>query len=88
MDYTIEELAMNAWPSLQTILIDGWIIRIANGYTKRANSVNPIYLYKNNLDDNIKYCENIYRSNNLPIIFKIVECEEQKIIDQKLEVLN
>jgi hypothetical protein len=33
MDFTIEELTMNAWPSLQTILLDGWIIRMAGGYT-------------------------------------------------------
>lgn len=35
----IEELSMNAWPSLQTIMYDGWVIILADGYTKRANSV-------------------------------------------------
>ena len=88
MDFLIEELTMNAWPSLQTILLDGWIIRMANGYTKRANSVNPIYSYKNKLDDNIKYCEDVYRKNNLPVVFKLVECESHEIIDKKLETLN
>jgi hypothetical protein len=43
MDFTIEELSMNAWPSIQTVLLDGWILRMSNGYTKRANSVNPLY---------------------------------------------
>lgn len=38
-----EELQMNALPSLQTILYDGWVLRFAKGYTNRANSVNPIY---------------------------------------------
>jgi N-acetylglutamate synthase-like GNAT family acetyltransferase len=88
MDFTIEELTMNAWPSLQTILLDGWIIRMADGYTKRSNSVNPIYNFENNLDKKINYCENIYRSNNLPIVFKIIDCKEHKIIDKKLEKLN
>ena len=32
----MEERSMNAWPSLQTILDDGWVIRLANGYTKRC----------------------------------------------------
>jgi hypothetical protein len=85
MDFTIEELSMNAWPSIQTILLDGWIIRMADGYTKRSNSVNPLYSFSNNLDEKIKYCENIYRKNNLPIVFKIVDCDEYKEIDQKLE---
>jgi len=88
MDFTIEELTMNAWPSLQTIFLDGWIIRIAGGYTKRANSINPIYSFENNLDEKNKYCENVYRKNKLPVVYKIIECEEQIIIDKRLEELN
>src|SRR5215471_10086974 len=88
MDFTIEELTMNAWPSLQTILLDGWVIRLANGYTKRANSVNPIYCTGNNLDEKIEYCENIFRNNGLPTIFKIIDCDEYKILDNKLETLK
>jgi N-acetylglutamate synthase len=34
----LEERALNAWPALQTVLMGGWILRFAEGYTKRANS--------------------------------------------------
>jgi N-acetylglutamate synthase len=35
----LEERACNAWPALDTMLVDGWILRMSNGYTKRANSI-------------------------------------------------
>jgi ribosomal protein S18 acetylase RimI-like enzyme len=88
MDFTIEELSMNAWPSIQTMLYDGWVIRMANGYTKRANSINPIYNSKNELDEKIEYCKELYTKYNLPTIYKIIDCEDYKLIDKKLETLN
>lgn len=36
----LEERALNAWPALQSLIVDGWIVRLSDGYTKRANSVN------------------------------------------------
>jgi ribosomal protein S18 acetylase RimI-like enzyme len=88
MDFTIEELSMNAWPSIQTILYDGWILRMANGYTKRANSINLLYKSKINLEEKIEYCRNLYSQNNLPAIYKLLECDEHKIIDNELETLS
>lgn len=39
----IEELSLNHWQPLSTLLYDGWVLRFANGYIKRANSINPIH---------------------------------------------
>ena len=88
MDFTFEELTINAWPSIQTMVFDGWIIRMANGYTKRANSIIPLYSFENNVYEKIDYCEKIYRQNNLPVIFKIIGCNEHKKIDQILDKMG
>jgi hypothetical protein len=56
----IEELTLNHWPSLQTLLYDGWVLRFAEGHTKRANSVNPIYTFKQPVDEKITQCEQLY----------------------------
>jgi ribosomal protein S18 acetylase RimI-like enzyme len=66
-----EELSMNAHPALKTQLYDGWVLKFSNGYTKRANSVNPIYPSVLPLEEKIEHCENVYRSQKLPVVFKL-----------------
>ena len=36
---TLEEAALNGLPALQTEFYDGWIVRMAEGYSRRANCV-------------------------------------------------
>ena len=94
MDFTIEELSMNAWPSLYTIIYDGWVIRLANGYTNRANSINPIYTSRIKLEEKIQYCDDFFSRHNLPAAYKLVglrkdePCDEQKALDKILTHLN
>lgn len=38
----LESRLLNAWPSFDYQAYDGWILRLANGYTKRANSATPL----------------------------------------------
>jgi len=38
----LEERAFNAWPARQTVFHQGWVFRLAGGFTKRANSVNAL----------------------------------------------
>lgn len=82
----IEELSLNAWPALQTICYDGWLLRFANGYTSRANSVNP--LYASSLPDlsKIRYCEQLYSAQGLNTIFKLTPANVQ--LDSVLEKLG
>lgn len=66
----LEELAINAWPALETKLYDGWVLRFADGFTKRANSISPIYDFSLPLQTKLNFCEKEYRSRNLPIVYK------------------
>ena len=67
----IEELSMNALPALQTVLYDGWILRFANGYTRRANSVNPLYPSHHNVAEKIVACEGLFRARKQKVVFKL-----------------
>ena len=37
-----EERLVNCWPALDTLVMDGWAVRFANGYSGRANSASAI----------------------------------------------
>jgi ribosomal protein S18 acetylase RimI-like enzyme len=88
MDFTIEELSMNAWPSLQTLVYDGWIIRMSNGYGNRANSINPIYPSGIKQEEKFKHCDELFTRHGLLTTYKLTDCEEHKAIDEKLENLD
>jgi ribosomal protein S18 acetylase RimI-like enzyme len=77
----IEEISMNCWPSLQTMLYDGWVIRFAEGFTKRSNSVNPIYESRIKTDTKIEHCEQLYRERGLPVCFKITDIAQPVGLD-------
>lgn len=81
----IEELTLNHWQPLSTSLYDGWVLRFAKGYSKRANSVQPIYPSTLDVHEKIKTCENIYSSNRLNTIFKITPFVQPGELDQLLQ---
>ncbi len=37
----LEEASMNAWPGLKYVLDGAWVVRLGEGYTRRANSIMP-----------------------------------------------
>lgn len=38
----LETRLLNAWPSFESQVAEGWLVRFAKGYSKRANSATPI----------------------------------------------
>jgi len=78
---TIEEISMNAWPALQTVHADGWVLGFGGGYTRRANSVHPLYPPVGELDECIRFCESMYRSQGLPTTFKLTKAVHPPDLD-------
>jgi len=81
----IEQASLNAWPALQHMLYDGWILRFSKGYTKRANSVNPLYPSSLNVNQKIAFCEACYAARGLPPIFRLTPLASPPELDQALE---
>jgi ribosomal protein S18 acetylase RimI-like enzyme len=68
---TIEDLSLNAWPSFQMELYDGWILRFSHFYTHRTNSVEQFGTSSLTWREKIPYCEAAYKRWGTPAIFKI-----------------
>ncbi|MGE3914378.1 MAG: GNAT family N-acetyltransferase [Hyphomicrobiaceae bacterium] len=66
----LEERAFNAWPALQTLLCGGWVIRLSEGYTKRANSINA-WQPAHSLPDILAHAGPIYAARGLPCIVRL-----------------
>jgi ribosomal protein S18 acetylase RimI-like enzyme len=81
----IEEASLNAWPALYSLFYDGWIVRFANGYTKRANSVTPLYTGELAVDSKIAFCEKQYRDKGLVPIFRLPACFDVADLDARLD---
>ncbi len=67
----LEEISMQALPALETQQYDGWVLRFANGYTRRANSVYPLYPHSIDLIEKIKFCEALFSQKQIPLNFKM-----------------
>ncbi|MBI9049202.1 MAG: GNAT family N-acetyltransferase [Anaerolineaceae bacterium] len=80
----IEECSLNAWPALQTRFYDGWVLRFADGYTRRANSVNALFPSSLDLSEKITACEEIYRKRNLPVVYKMTPAVQPGDLDGQL----
>lgn len=85
LDLRIEEASLNAWPALSQVLFDGWIVRSAHGFTRRANSVTPLAeVGHRSLAERIRWCENHYARLGLPALFRLPGCCDVQALEWAL----
>lgn len=72
----LECLAFNAWPALRTCLRDGWVLRFADGHTKRANSANALRQGTGPLGPRLDAFEADYRRAGLTPVFRVTPLAE------------
>ncbi|MGL5136786.1 MAG: GNAT family N-acetyltransferase [Beijerinckiaceae bacterium] len=66
-----EERLINLWPAVSTLMIDGWSVRFANGYSARANSASALTPGATLNDGLRRHIERLYREAGLPPCFRI-----------------
>jgi len=78
---TIEERLFRSWPALTTRYYDGWLLRFANGYTRRSNSVNPVYESSLDVEHKIIHCETLYTQEGLATNFRLTDASVPENLD-------
>jgi len=61
-----EQRIVNAWPAQDTLLLPGWVVRFAAGYSGRANSASAIAAGAALSDADFELIEGLYRAAGLP----------------------
>jgi N-acetylglutamate synthase len=69
--WRVEETCLNAWPALREIVLDGWLVRFAEGISRRLNSANPLSAKAAVNDAVIAETEAFYRRHEMRAIFRV-----------------
>jgi ribosomal protein S18 acetylase RimI-like enzyme len=81
----LEELAARAWPPLVADDVDGWVVRRAAGFTKRANSVWPREDRGDGpVEERLARVEELYAAEGLPACFFLGTCVAPGDLDERL----
>jgi N-acetylglutamate synthase len=78
--WRVEETCLNAYPSLNQIILRGWLLRFSGGRSRRTNSANPLHSGCAGVETVIGMIETLYRRKKLPTLFRVpslaAECEK------------
>ncbi len=80
---TLEARLVNAWPALETQIVDGWIVRFAKGYSKRANSASPLMPSASLDDAAIDEIVALFQAQRLRPTFRLTGLQATNV-DQRL----
>jgi GNAT superfamily N-acetyltransferase len=81
----LEQRALSAWPCLRQVRYDGWLLRYAAGYTRRANSVVPLCEGRLDVERKVRACEGLYARWRLPPVFKVLPFIQPSGLDGLLD---
>lgn len=67
----LEERLVNVWPAVTTLMMEGWVVRFANGYSGRANSASALVPGSTVNLQFLTHIEALYRAEGLKPQFRI-----------------
>lgn len=77
----VEEASLNAVVAIEQSLYDGWVIRFARGFTKRRNSVNPLYPSTMRIEEKVAQVEAQFAARGLTPMFRLTAAKAMGELD-------
>lgn len=72
----LQELLSNFWPARNQYLVNGWVVRVTDGETGRANSVLPNFYCGRSVENDIASVERIYKKSGFKTEFQVADFSE------------
>jgi ribosomal protein S18 acetylase RimI-like enzyme len=69
--WRVEEACLSAWPSPRHVFLEGWLLRVSGGVTRRINSVNPLRGESRDPQGILAPAQAIYQALGQPLIFRV-----------------
>jgi GNAT superfamily N-acetyltransferase len=87
LDWRIEEACHNAWPAVRQVWLGDWLLRLAPGVSRRANSANPLRAEAGDVDGLVAAGERLYRSQGLPLLVRVLTLLDPAV-DRRLDAMG
>ena len=81
---TLENFYIAAWVAFESVDYDGWLLRFADGYTRRSNSVNPLFGSALPLDEKLKFCTEAFEQRGISLVYKLTDAAHPADLDAQL----
>lgn len=73
----LEEFALNAWPALRTLFLDGWLLRFADGFQSENNCAQLYAPGRRGLRQQLALCHAVYAAQGFPLRVRVAPLPEQ-----------
>ncbi len=84
MRLDIENTSLTSWPAISSERLGSWILRIGDGYSKRANSATYTAGTQTDINKQIVECERRFRLRGLPPVFRLPDFTQPDEVDDSL----
>jgi len=81
----LESAATASWPPRYVEPLDGWLLYVSGGGTRRTQSVQPNEAGARAVEEKITECERFYADRGAPCVFRLTPASEPADLDRRLD---